>query len=174
MRDDYGNLYKANSKESGIRFVKLIKCTPEMENLDPDEEWRSPVGYKMDTMFWHKHDDLCLAHQHDYFPTSPHCLEDIHLYNSGARKCHIRTTCTKRSIITQPVVPADDSPFEPEIFYFSGPLYIMDIGSRTHREFPSLNTPTESQELNSKRGSFQPFTAEDMEFIKSKSHILGR
>ena len=74
------------------------------------------------------------------------------LRNSGTRKSSIRSTCCKDKLYVQPVVLADDPAFEPEILYYSGPMYTYDILKDNWDTYPLINTTTKEKELNPLRG----------------------
>ena len=148
-----GNAFSPNNGSSGLKVLKLTKGTPH----NTHEEGSDTTEYEVERVDGtelrgiERADGMGMQVNDEHVP----------LYNTGARKCHIRTTCTEHSIIAQPVVPADDGPFEPEIFYFSGPLYKFDIESKTWKEFPPLNTPTKSQELNPDSGNLDKVSAKE-------------
>ena len=74
------------------------------------------------------------------------------LENSGARKCLVRSICDKDKLFVQSLVLADDPSFEPEILYYSGPMYTYDLIENVWKPYPWINTPTKNQELNPLRG----------------------
>lgn len=84
------------------------------------------------------------------------------LRNTGARNSHIRSTCCKDKLYVQSVILTDDPAFEPEILYYSGPMYTYDLAKDKWEMYPWINTPTKENELNPLRGK------EYEEFIDSE------
>ena len=74
------------------------------------------------------------------------------LENTGARKCLVRSTCDKNKLFVHSLVLADDPAFEPEILYYSGPMYTYDLVRTVWETYPWINTPTKTRELNPLRG----------------------